>query len=172
MNCKDCEEMIVDLAAGELDPAAARDVRAHLAECRSCREAFSEIEALFAAARSELSVEAPVLSSRADAGREHPPRLAGGKRRRRVPLGAVAAAVILAVVVGGSFGYWIGRYRTRPVPVPVTVIADSKPDFWRVNPALLEKIRHTGKARPKKGFWHYRARLEHRLKQTGEIPAG
>jgi TolA-binding protein len=58
MDCTHCEPVLLDHCYGELEPAAEREVRAHVHECASCRKALSRIEAGQALAR-HLPDEAP-----------------------------------------------------------------------------------------------------------------
>jgi len=58
MDCTHCEPVLLDLCYGELAPPHERDVRAHVAECPTCRKALGKLEAGQALAR-HLPDEAP-----------------------------------------------------------------------------------------------------------------
>jgi len=128
MDCTHCEPVLLDLCYGELAPAQERDVRAHIADCPTCRKALSRLEAGQALAR-HLADEAPppeltdriMRAARAHARRSASPleRLQGlieaMARLAMTRHFAMATLSVLIVVVGlWSVPELTGRREARP----------------------------------------------------------
>jgi len=154
MDCDKCQELIVDLAAGELAGDDERAVAAHAAQCAACRKTLEETRALFAGARAEFALAAP-------------PRIIAAARRRagasgtspRVPLWAAAAAVFIAALLAGSSGYFAGKNEEGRRAVYAAVVADSSPGFWKVKAPRPGKV-GAAKEEGRSKFWDYRARYD------------
>jgi anti-sigma factor RsiW len=147
MTCEKYKGVIIDLAAGELDPAAERGLREHLASCPSCRRDLEETQALVRDARAAFDVQAPVFAVKRST-------------RFRVPLWGAAAAVFIAALASGYMGFVAGGARAGEVIRPITVVAKSADGFW----SLRQKAPATAaerKSQPRNcEFWDYRAALE------------
>src|SRR5437867_7432102 len=142
---------------GELPPAEARGVEAHVAECPGCRARLEEERALMARAHELLGLAAPP-------DRATPPFRVGDLRpparvwwRVPVPL-AWAATVVLALGIGMYLGGGSGmRGREQPVaqraaevaapaPAPVSPLAVRPADSAaaaRVEPGRARRARPT-----------------------------
>ena len=86
----------------ELDPAARRDVAAHLAGCADCREAVSRLEATLATYRDAE----PTAADEAALGRLLAAARPGRRERPRWAAVAVAATAAVVIFLGG---FWAGR---------------------------------------------------------------
>ena len=100
---------------GELAPAEARGVDAHVAQCPACRERLEEERALITRAGELLALAAPP-------DRELPPFRAGDVRpptrlwwRVRLPL-AWAATIVLALGIGTYLGRGVEQRRRAETP--------------------------------------------------------
>ena len=100
---------------GELAPAEARGVDAHVAQCPACRERLEEERALITRAGELLALAAPP-------DRELPPFRAGDVRpptrlwwRVRLPL-AWAATIVLALGIGTYLGRGVEQGRRAETP--------------------------------------------------------
>jgi hypothetical protein len=107
---------------GELPPAEARGIDAHLAQCPACRGRFDGERALITRAGELLALAAPP-------DRELPPFRAGDVRppkrlwwQVRLPL-AWAATVVLALGIGTYLGSGSAAYRERAAPALAPPIA-------------------------------------------------
>jgi hypothetical protein len=63
MHCDDCQNLLIDLAYGELDEARAADVRQHVEGCASCGADWSKLQRGRSAASMLPVAEAPVMSA-------------------------------------------------------------------------------------------------------------
>lgn len=104
-SCGDIAELLVDYADGELSPADAFRVEAHLATCGDCR---GELDRL----RRSL-VTAKAVWSEAASGVSAPVSRPSRRRRRLVPMAAAASVSLLAAAVA-----WVllGLHRTNDGP--------------------------------------------------------
>ena len=108
--CSSYEPLLLDRAAGALEPAAAARLEAHLAACEGCRAEASALEATLAAARLAPPSEAEQRAlSRAQASTlRHWRGTEGSRRNRSLVWGfsagfAVAAAAAVLVVAPGAY---------------------------------------------------------------------
>lgn len=98
MNCIEAAELLGARADGELDPAQARAVDEHLADCARCRAAAQSLEALGRAVA--LACPAQPAPARLRASLRASLRALDGHRdARRVPAGWLAAAPGLAALL-------------------------------------------------------------------------
>jgi hypothetical protein len=118
--CPGFEPLLLDRAAGLLDPAGEARLDRHLAGCPSCR---AEADAI-ALALSLAALPPPSTAERAAVGqgaREALQRLRAGRRRRRL-----AGGVLLAVAASAAFAVavpWVLLSRQAPTGPPATVAA-------------------------------------------------
>jgi len=129
------QEMLPDLAHGSLDDRQRRRVEAHLATCESCREDLDVIRTVKGAA-----VFAPTIDV-AGVVRQIPPYrtiLPAVEKRDRTKLvqWLVAAAVVLAVVGGGSV--IVGNQLRNPSRT-VAVVAPESVKVGTLTPVAPEK---------------------------------
>ena len=127
MTCRECETLVLDLAAGALEPSEEAALRAHLREgaCPACHGRLAEAEAVAAELPLALAPVAPpararralleqVAAERATREAVGPlPMRSGGAARRRWagPIGILAAAA--AVVALGSLAtLWVDSGRS------------------------------------------------------------
>jgi len=99
MRCSDARDNLGRLADGELDPAAARLVEAHLAGCPACEAERVALVALGArlSALPPEPVPAGLEASILQAARFRTPRSVPTHRPALALLGRVAAAVLIAL---------------------------------------------------------------------------
>lgn len=121
MNCNDATRQLDDWVDGQLDPAAAEAVQAHLAGCPACHAAGEELRQLLNLLGTLPPVPAPAdfmarLDQRLSMARPAGP---GGLRMLARPL---LAASLLGVTVLG--GLWVAR---GPAPVAVPRISKLTP---------------------------------------------
>ncbi|PYP51145.1 MAG: hypothetical protein DMD45_08855 [Gemmatimonadetes bacterium] len=122
---------------GELSPAEAQGVDAHLAQCSECRRRLEEERALIARAAELLALAAPP-------DRELPPFRAGDVKpptrlwwHVRLPL-AWAATVLLALGIGTYLGRGVERAR-QPDTTAYAPPAERRALDARASPELAEK---------------------------------
>lgn len=124
--CPGFERLLLDRAAGLLDPVGEARLDRHLAGCPACR---AEADAV-ALALSLAALPPPSAAERAAVGqgaREALHRLRADRRRRRVTGGvllAVAASAAFAVAVP-----WVLLSRQAPVAPPAAVAAGTVWEF-------------------------------------------
>ncbi len=111
MNCQDVNDLLPELALGDLRPEVRRDVERHLAGCEACSDTRATVEALHAS-RPDVpaGLEARILDAvHAELGTDVASgagEAAGGvlrlepRRRRGLPSWALGAAALLALAVG------------------------------------------------------------------------
>ena len=99
MPCEHYKDALTEVAAAGVEPQA--ELRAHLAECASCRAAFDEEQSLFAAINSGLraSANAEVPSSLLPRVRAKLDEVVAPRFRWLQPLVLASAAVALVFVV-------------------------------------------------------------------------
>ena len=125
MNCAECQDLLLDLAYGELDPVRAAEVTAHAAGCANCGPALARLQGTRALVVPLAAPEEPgagfdgkiLDAARAEAAKVAPAAASGGgtvssldearlRRRSRWMRAAVgvsiAAAASLAVVVSNK----------------------------------------------------------------------
>ncbi|QOJ13704.1 MAG: hypothetical protein HRU75_03195 [Planctomycetia bacterium] len=103
MTCRDAQLHLPLVADREPVSAIAPDVLAHVAECGTCLAQVRSLERLRASARRAISVAAPAhLSGRVRSALASQRRSAPHTLRWVVRVGAVAAAVMLALLGGSS----------------------------------------------------------------------
>jgi len=120
--CNEIAELLVDYADGELSPADASRVEAHLATCGDCRGELDRLRRSLAAAKAIWSEAASGVS----APESRPIR----PRRRIVPIAAAAAC--LAVVAAVAAWLLLGLHRTNDGPTgapPRQVVETPQTDF-------------------------------------------
>jgi hypothetical protein len=103
--CRDWRGTLASAALGPLAEPEAVGLRAHLDGCRACRRELAELTAvarMLPAADIERVVDGPVEPSRALAERvlDGVARERGRRRVRRYRLAALAAAAVIALIVG------------------------------------------------------------------------
>ena len=101
MNCRSVRRRLPAAAGGDLAPATARRLQAHLERCPDCRREHDRLAAAVSALRRAGGAQPPALS---------PDRIWRGVRGRLAP-GARSPAPALV------------RLWRRPVPVPVAIAA-------------------------------------------------
>lgn len=104
-DCRDIELDLADFAAGDLEPAAAEQVAAHLAACAACR---AELDREWQLRRTLASL--PVAA--APAGLAAPPA-----NRSRRP-GLAAAGLVAAVLLAALLAALPGTVGVSPEPAP------------------------------------------------------
>ena len=123
MGCEEYQESIYPLQRGELEPAAAAAVRAHLEACAPCRAAYDAEEGLTGQLARATRHRAPAgLRDRVAAalrveGAEQPSRPWAAWLWR--PLAPAAAGAAVAVLVAVPLTWWLAA---RP-PAPMVVLA-------------------------------------------------
>lgn len=97
--CEEVQDLLIDQAYGEQDPAGCALCRAHLLSCRSCRDAADRLDAV----RSLLDRAAPSLCSPCTVNEAWYKVKAGlaARRRREVIVFAGVAAGLLAAFWAG-----------------------------------------------------------------------
>ena len=124
--CPGFEPLLLDRAAGLLDPVGEARLERHLAGCPACR---AEAEAV-ALALSLAALPPPSEAERAAVGqgaREALHRLRADRGRRRL-----AGGVLLAVAASAAFAVavpWVLLSRHAPVAPPVAATAWELPDL-------------------------------------------
>ncbi len=116
-HCTEWEERLAAFLYGELEPAEADRMRAHLDRCDRCRNVFHEMKGTEALLRRWEDVDSPVRHMLADAGESRP---AASSRRGRSPSAARrlraalpllgAAAALLLLVLHADFRKEGNRY--------------------------------------------------------------
>jgi hypothetical protein len=156
MTCEVTAEQRIEFVYGELPPAQAAAIEAHLAECESCRrecEEFTQqmelmdraVSVPVAAASTDLSKILATARSRANSR---------SRRWRRVALGAAAAALVIAVAAAAVRRVevhathvvirWGGSAAPQQGQFPAAVDADSdrlRTELARTQSLLLEHRR-------------------------------
>jgi len=118
MGCEEYQESIYPLQRGELEPAAAAAVRAHLEACAPCRAAYGAEEGLTGRLARATRHRAPAgLRDRVAAalrveGAEQPSRPWAAWLWR--PLAPAAAGAAVAVLVAVPLTWWLAA----PPPAP------------------------------------------------------
>jgi hypothetical protein len=138
---------------GELAPAEAQGVDAHLAQCPACRARVEEDRALITRAGELLALAAPPE-------RELPPFRAGDVKplkrlwwQVRLPL-AWAATVVLALGIGSYLGSGSRALMERPAAAPLgersreLVAADTPARLMRQQPAVEPRVAKRATAPP------------------------
>ena len=124
--CPGFEPLLLDRAAGLLDPVGEARLERHLAGCPACR---AEAEAV-ALALSLAALPPPSAAERAAVGqgaREALHRLRADRRRRRL-----AGGVLLAVAASAAFAVavpWVLLSSHAPVAPPVAATGWELPDL-------------------------------------------
>ncbi|MGB9623538.1 MAG: anti-sigma factor family protein [Phycisphaerae bacterium] len=144
---------VIRLVAGELSPAEAAAVRAHVGSCGECATRVREQESLWAllgtweATRAVPDLTAEVLARLGEepAGRSRVLTYSAGWRARWVQVGRIAAAMLIAAGAGHAVGRWTsprGRSDAN-VPVPVLtadVVESLGLDAFALAPAGLDDL--------------------------------
>jgi anti-sigma factor RsiW len=111
--CPD-EPRLIRWMAGELPPAAAGELDAHLGNCESCREHCRQLKSMWELL-GELRDEAPT--------RDLTAQILSAARRDEAPrwafLGRQAAAIALAAGLGALAGWLTPAHRTPQTPLAV-----------------------------------------------------
>ena len=105
MTCDEAREAAPELAAGTLPGDERAAVLAHVAECAGCQDEVARLAAAVDAAVLAMAPPAdppPGFESRVVAA-------VSGARPTRRRLGPLAAAAVVALVVGLGAGWWMGR---------------------------------------------------------------
>ncbi len=123
MTCRACEPLLSALVDGDLSPAEAAEVGAHVASCAACARAKAEIERMVAAARALAEPEPPpALWTRIAANLPNPDEAPAPRRRWRwiaLPsLGLAAAAAVVLLLVARRGG-----------PSDAALLADAQSEF-------------------------------------------
>lgn len=113
MSCEDCQTQMIELLYAELGAQEAAKVRAHLAECASCAQAYAELQSTLEFV-DRLPLEAPSAKTHDAIMQAAHARVAGGSAMGGAPSGrglvyapqlAMAAAAMLVVVAGVYAGF-------------------------------------------------------------------
>lgn len=170
MTCEEYERLLVSLAAGELEDSEAAEVMDHVAQCRECRKALGDIKALFARAKRELTLDAP------DGLVPEILKAAGGRHRRprawRVPLWAAAAAVVVAALACGIFGYREGKAERGAVKEEhagrAAVLEERTLGFWQAGSQVPWRIKAAPASQDGGRFWESPAAFDRFLEKKRE----
>ncbi len=110
-SCDAIRELLPEFALGTLTGAEAAEVVEHTARCTACRARLDELSGVTDSLLLLAPEREPTSSftARVTAEINTPPIARRGSRRQRVFLALAAAAVVLALIVGGVF---IGRATT------------------------------------------------------------
>jgi len=120
MNCAESQDLLLDLAYGELPPARAAEVQAHMLDCASCRVEKAQLDDARKAAAPLRDLEEPpagfdepiLRAARAEAGMQ-----ADGtdcRRRAWIPMRGCAAGQSGRGRIGGAGQPWSARSQRRP----------------------------------------------------------
>jgi anti-sigma factor RsiW len=141
MNCEELRCVLLDFVDGDLPPEEKAGVRAHLAECTSCRAEVDQLRAGARAVRAAVEELAPRQHYLTGARLE---RLMAARRERRRPIKLitprrlVAAAAIAAIVASAPF--LVGDFARLLAPPPETTqqgaVAQAPVLEWH-GPAIL-----------------------------------
>lgn len=144
--CDLIAERLVDYSDGELSPADAAGVTAHLAGCPACRRRLAALRASLAAARGvwqsvaeEVAVTSPASAPRRRLARRWLPRIGVAV--------AAAAALVLAAV---RFGAAPAPEPVQPVPVTAAQVEREIRDAGTAKAMLLvgDQLAETPGGRP------------------------
>ena len=113
------QDQLVDFVEGELEPAEALDIQAHLDECAGCREYVDSLRRTFVALEADLVPEPPeayfaYLAARAKQ------RARKGRRRSVLSLAPGLAAAVAVVVLM----WWLAGGPLAPVDSVDIIMAD------------------------------------------------
>jgi len=111
MTCDNVADLLVDAVLNELDPTAAQELNAHLANCRACAADAEALRALWADL-GQITVPTPSAEAGVRLGRALVQRSHGSPWRPVLR----AALVVLAVGGGMALGRW-------GLPVPESAVA-------------------------------------------------
>lgn len=136
MNCESARDLLSAFFDRELEPEAAADVRAHVADCPICAGRLAEFEELSALASDIREPSAPpgvwpAIESSLAAAYESKPNGPGQQRLWKLSSAAVAAMLLMGVSLGlaayatwrsfdphlqmaATFNQYLGEFRTQP----------------------------------------------------------
>jgi hypothetical protein len=119
MTHAECQDLLVDLACGELSPRAARAAERHLAACADCRAALSQLRAT---RRTMGALPPEPAPERGEALLLAAAREEVARRRRERPASILpswlwgAAVGAVSIVAVGAISYRLYGLRPRPAP--------------------------------------------------------
>lgn len=147
-SCDPVQDLLPELAAGDLDPEAAAEAKAHLEGCEACRGAYEVIgkvrtalpavpegleERIKARVREEFGSEwkRPGLQGGdpGTAAGSLSPQVLPFRRRSRVPMVGLSAAAVLVLALGINL-IWGGRQGDIMQDPVVVAAQDLPPEAW------------------------------------------
>jgi anti-sigma factor RsiW len=114
MNCDQCQSQLQAYHDGEIEPAVAHEIEAHLADCAACAAELRVLRAMSQVIQSKL----PIIEMSADAVKRLHSQVDHVMDYSLLPLARSFIGIAASILIVASAGLWLMRPKHASEPQP------------------------------------------------------